>query len=90
MTFMLANKCTFEDQFILCFVFSFLEYALLGFNGDHLARERGNCKENAVEHGECYYSRVARNSFLGEVLSEFCTILKFIHWIHKSDNPVLQ
>lgn len=30
MTFMLANKCTFEDQFILCFAFSFLEYALLG------------------------------------------------------------
>lgn len=70
--------------FMLC-VF-FFGICTSGFNGNHLARERGNCKENALEHEECYYSRVTRNSFLGEVLSEFCTILMFIHWIHKSDH----
>lgn len=41
MTFTLANKYTFEDQifFMLC-VFFFGIYTS-GFNGDHLAREKG-------------------------------------------------
>lgn len=41
--------------------------------------KRGNCKENVMDHGECCCSRVAKNFYLGEVLSVFCTIHKFIH-----------
>lgn len=80
MTFTLANKYTFEDQiFFLCFVFSSLEYTLLGLMETIWQGKRGNCKENVMDHGDCCCSRVAKNFFLGKVLGVFCTIHKFIH-----------